>query len=258
MHAYVEQSQLLKRKAVVANNLNFSKPAPGQPVLLTFDEVTALFHEFGHALHGLFSNVEYPTLASPETTRDFVEYPSKFNEMWAREPEIVAHYAHHYRTRAPMSEDLLAKVLKAQQFNQGYANSEYVAAALLDLAWHGLRPSQVPPSDQVPAFEATALREAGVEYAPVPPRYHTTYFLHIFSNGYAAGYYAYLWSEVLARDTGAWIHAHGGITRANGDELRRKVLSRGRTAEPLELFRNLYGRDPDVGPLLEYHGLGGG
>jgi len=258
MNAYVEQSRLLKRKVVVSNNLNIPKPAAGQPVLLTFNEVTALFHEFGHALHGLLSDVEYPTLASPETPPDFVEFPSQFNEMWAREPQIVAHYAHHYQSGAPMPLELLAKVLKSQQFNQGYATTEYVAAALLDLGWYQLHASQVPASDEVTAFEAVVLKEAGVDYAPVPPRYHTTYFRHIFNDDYSAGYYAYLWSEVLARDTGAWIHAHGGITRANGDELRRSVLSRGRTAEPLELFRNLYGRGPDIGPLLEYHGLGGG
>jgi peptidyl-dipeptidase Dcp len=261
MSAYVEQSRLLNRKVVVSNNLNIPKPAPGKPVLLTFDEVTTLFHEFGHALHGLLSNVEYPSLASPETPNDFVEYPSQFNEMWAREPQVVAHYARHYQTGEAMPPELLAKVLKAQQFNAGYATTEYVAAALVDLAWHQLHAAQVPPADGVPAFEAAALKEAGVDYAPVPPRYHTTYFRHIFNAGddnYSAGYYAYLWSEVLARDTGAWMHAHGGLTRPNGDTLRRTVLSRGRTAEPLELFHNFYGRGPDIGPLLEYHGLGGG
>jgi peptidyl-dipeptidase Dcp len=260
MNAYVEQSRLLKRKVVVSNNLNIPKPGPGQPVLLTFDEVTTLFHEFGHALHGLLSDVEYPSLASPETPNDFVEYPSQYNEMWAREPKVVAHYAHHYQTGAAMPPELLAKVLKAQQFNSGYATTEYLAAALLDIAWYQLRAPQVPPAEALPAFEAAALKEAGVDYPPVPPRYHTAYFRHIFDFGddYSAGYYAYLWSEVLARDTGAWMHAHGGLTRANGDELRRTVLSRGRTAEPLELFRSLYGRGPDIGPLLEYHGLGGG
>jgi peptidyl-dipeptidase Dcp len=258
MNAYVEQSRLLGRKVVVSNNLNIPKPAPGQPVLLTFDEVTALFHEFGHALHGLLSDVEYPSLASPETPPDFVEYPSQYNEMWAREPQVVAHYAHHYRTGQAMPPELLAKVLKAQQFNEGYATTEVVAAALLDLAWYQLHASQVPTADMVPAFETAALKEAGVDYAPVPPRYHTTYFRHIFDDDYSAGYYAYLWSEVLARDTGAWMHAHGGLTRANGDKLRRSVLSRGRTAEPLELFHNFYGGGPDIGPLLLYHGLGGG
>jgi len=258
MNAYVEQSRLLKRKVVVSNNLNIPKPGPGQPVLLTFDEVTTLFHEFGHALHGLLSDVEYPSLASPETPPDFVEYPSQYNEMWAREPQVVAHYAHHYQTGAAMPPELLAKVLEAQQFDAGYTTTEAVAAALLDLAWYQLHASQVPAADEVPAFETAALKAAGVDYAPVPPRYHTTYFRHIFSDDYSAGYYAYLWSEVLARDTGAWMHAHGGLTRANGDELRRSVLSRGRTAEPLDLFRNFYGRAPDIGPLLQYRGIGGG
>jgi peptidyl-dipeptidase Dcp len=258
MNAYVEQSRLLKRKVVVSNNLNIPRPAPGQPVLLTFDEVTTLFHEFGHALHGLLSDVEYPSLASPETPPDFVEYPSQYNEMWAREPQVVAHYAHHYRTGEALPPALLAQVLKAQQFNEGYATTEVVAAALLDLAWYQLHASQVPAADAVPSFETVALEEAGVDYALVPPRYHTTYFRHIFDDDYSAGYYAYLWSEVLARDTGAWMHAHGGLTRANGDELRRSVLSRGRTAEPLELFRKFYGRAPDIEPLLQYRAIGGG
>jgi peptidyl-dipeptidase Dcp len=258
MNPYVEQSRLLRRKAVVSNNLNIRKPAPGQPVLLTFDEVTALFHEFGHALHGLLSNVKYPSLASPETPPDFVEYPSQFNEMWAREPQVLEHYAHHYQTGKAMPPELLAKVLKAQQFNGGYATTEYLAAALLDLAWYKLHASQVPAPDQVPAFEMSVLKEAGADYAPIPPRYHSAYFRHIFADDYSAGYYAYLWSELLARDTGAWMHGHGGLTRANGDELRLKVLSRGRTVEPLDLFRSFYGRGPDIGPLLEYRGLGGG
>jgi len=257
-NAYVEQSRLLKRKVVVSNNLNIPRPAPGQPVLLTFDEVSGLFHEFGHALHALLSDVEYPSLASPETPPDFVEYPSQFNEMWARDPQVLAHYARHYQTGASMPAELIAKVLKAQQFNEGYATTEAVAAALLDLAWHELHAAQVPAPDGVPAFETAALKQAGVDYPLVPPRYHTTYFSHIFNGDYSAGYYAYAWSEVLARDTGAWMHAHGGLTRANGDRLRRSVLSRGRTAEPLDLFRNFYGRDPDIGPLLEYRGLGGG
>jgi peptidyl-dipeptidase Dcp len=171
---------------------------------------------------------------------------------------VLAHYARHYQTGEPMPPDLLAKVLKAQQFNGGYAETEYIAAALLDIAWYEVHASQVPTPEEVPAFEMTALKEAGVDYAPIPPRYHSTYFLHIFNGEYSAGYYAYAWSEVLARDTGAWMHAHRGLTRTNGDELRRVVLSRGRTAEPLQLFRNLYGRGPDIGPLLEYHGLGGG
>ena len=258
MNAYVEQSRLLGLKAVVSNNLNIPKPAPGQPVLLSFDEVTTLFHEFGHALHGMLSNVEYPSLSGTETPPDFVEYPSQYNEMWAREPQVVAHYAHHYQTGAPMPPALLAKVLAAQQFDAGYATTEYVAAALLDLSWYQLQAAQVPAPADVPGFEAAALRSAGVDYAPVPPRYHSAYFHHIFDDDYSAGYYAYFWSEVFARDTGAWLHAHGGLTRANGEYLRKMVLSRGRTAEPMELFKNFYGRGPEIGPLLEYRGLAGG
>ncbi len=258
MNAYVEQSRLLGLKAVVSNNLNIPKPAPGQPVLLSFDEVTTLFHEFGHALHGMLSNVEYPSLSGTETPPDFVEYPSQFNEMWAREPKVVAHYAHHYQSGEAMPQALLAKVLAAQQFDEGYATTEYVAAALLDLSWYELPAAQVPAPAEVPAFEITALKSAGVDYAPVPPRYHSAYFHHIFDDDYSAGYYAYFWSEVFARDTGAWMHAHGGLTRANGEYLRKTVLSRGRTAEPMQLFRNLYGRGPEIGPLLEYRGLTGG
>src|SRR5215472_8952493 len=255
MNSYLEQSRLLGMQAVVTNNLNIPKPAPGQPVLLTFDDVTGLFHELGHALHGLLSNVEYPSLSGTETPQDFVEYPSQYNEMWAREPKVVAHFARHHQTGAPMPPQLLERVLAAQHFDVGYATTEYTAAALLDLAWYSLHASQVPAPGGVAAFETTALKEAGVDYPLVPPRYHSPYFSHIFSGGYSAGYYAYLWAEVLARDTGAWMHAHGGLTRANGDYLRKQVLSRGRTAEPLDLFRNFYGSGPQIEPLLEYRGL---
>jgi peptidyl-dipeptidase Dcp len=258
MNAYLEQSRLLGLKAVVSNNLNIAKPAPGQPVLLSFDEVTTLFHEFGHALHGLLSDVEYPSLSGTETPPDFVEYPSQYNEMWARGPRVGAHFAHHYQTGAPMPQELLARVLAAQRFDVGYATTEYTAAALLDLAWYSLHASQVPAAADVATFEATALKDAGVDFPPVPPRYHSPYFSHIFNSDYSAGYYAYLWSEVLARDTGAWLHAHGGLTRANGDYLRKQVLSRGRSAEPLDLFRRFYGSGPEIGPLLEYRGLTGG
>ncbi len=258
MSAYMEQSRLLGLKAVVSNNLNIPKPEPGQPVFLSFDEVTSLFHEFGHALHGMLSDVEYPSLSGAETPPDFVEYPSQYNEMWAREPQVVAHFAHHYETGAPMPPQLMAKVLAAQQFNAGYATTEYLAAALLDLSWYSLTAAQVPAPADVSAFENAALKTAGVDYALVPPRYHSAYFHHIFDDDYSAGYYAYFWSEVFARDTGAWLHAHGGLTRANGDYLRKTVLSRGRTAEPMELFKNFYGRGPEIGPLLEYRGLAGG
>jgi peptidyl-dipeptidase Dcp len=178
--------------------------------------------------------------------------------MWAREPAVVAHFARHYKTGEPMPQDLLNKVLAAAKFDQGYATTEYLAAAMLDQAWHQISASQAPAPKEVPAFEAAALRKVGLDYAAVPPRYHSTYFSHIFAGGYSASYYAYLWSEVLARDTGEWFHSHGGLSRANGDILRAKVLSRGRSADPEALFQDFYGRAPDVGPLLEYRGLNGG
>ncbi len=258
MSSYVSQSKLLGQRPVVANHLNIPKPQAGQPVLLTFDEVTGMFHEFGHAIHGMLSNVRYPLLSGTSVPRDFVEYPSQYNEMWAREPQVVAHYANDYRSGAPMPPELLAKVLAAQKFNQGYATLEYLEAAQIDLAWHLIDGAQAPAAAAVPGFEAASLEDAGLEYPPVQPRYHSAYFSHIFAGGYSAGYYAYLWSEVLARDTGQWFHAHGGLTRANGDTLRRMVLSRGRTEDPQVLFRNFYGRAPDIAPLLEYRGLAGG
>ena len=255
MTGYVPQSRLLHQRPVVANHLNIPKPQAGQPVLLTFDEVTTMFHEFGHAVHGMLSDVHYPLLSGTQVPRDFVEYPSQYNEMWAREPSVVAHYARHYQTGAPMPPELLAKVLAAQKFDQGYATTEYLAAALLDQAWHQISVAQAPGAGQVPAFEEAALKASGLDYPPVPPRYHSTYFAHIFESGYSAGYYAYLWSEVLARDTGEWFQTHGGMTRANGDYLRAHILSRGRSEDPQVLFRNFYGRAPDIAPLLEYRGL---
>jgi peptidyl-dipeptidase Dcp len=255
MASYVEQSRLLGQKPVVANHLNIPKPPPGQPALLTFEEVTTMFHEFGHALHGMLSDVTYPKLSGTQVPRDFVEYPSQYNEMWAHEPLVVAHYAHHYQTGAPMPAALLSKVLEAQHFNQGYATTEYIAAAQLDQSWHLISADQAPQAEGVAAFEQAALRRSGLDYAPVPPRYHSSYFSHIFEGGYSAGYYAYLWSEVLARDTGQWFHAHGGLTRANGEILRDKVLSRGRSEDPQVQFRNFYGGEPQIAPLLEYRGL---
>jgi peptidyl-dipeptidase Dcp len=256
MNSYVKQSKLFGLKPVVGNQLNIPKPQAGQPTLLTFDEVTTLFHEFGHAIHGMLSDVSYPLLSGTAVPRDFVEYPSQYNEMWAREPAVVANFARHYKTGEPMPQRLLDKVLAAQKFDQGYATTEYLASAMLDQAWHQISgPSEAPSAKDVPAFEAAALRKSGLNYGPVPPRYHSTYFSHIFSGGYSASYYAYLWSEVLARDTGEWFHAHGGLTRANGDILRAKVLSRGRSANPEKLFQDFYGRPPDIRPLLEYRGL---
>jgi len=255
---YVSQSGLLHHKTVVANHLNIDKPQPGQPVLLSFDEVSTMFHEFGHALHDMLSDVRYPLLAGTQVPNDFVEYPSQYNEMWAREPAVVAHYARHFKTGELMPAALLERVIAAQKFNQGYDTTEYLEAALLDLAWHELTAAAAPAAAQVMAFEQAALKASGLSYPPVPPRYHSPYFSHIFSpadNDYSAGYYAYLWSEVLARDTGQWFHAHGGLTRANGEYLRSRVLSRGRTDEPKALFRAFYGGPPEIGPLLEYRGL---
>ena len=258
MSSFVRQSRLFGLKPVVTNNLNIPKPQPGRPTLLTFDEVTTLFHEFGHAIHGMLSNVHYPLLSGTAVPRDFVEYPSQYNEMWAREPVVVANFAKHYQTGAAMPQELLNKVLTAQKFNQGYATTEYLAAAMLDQEWHLINASQAPAAADVAAFEAAALRKNGIDFPDVPPRYHSEYFLHIFAGGYSSGYYAYLWSEVLARDTGQWMHEHGGLTRANGDYLRDKVLSRGRSQDPQTQFRNFYGRDPDIGPLIEYRGLAAG
>jgi peptidyl-dipeptidase Dcp len=255
MDNYVGQSKLLGTKPVVVNNLNIPKPAPGQPVLLSFDEVGTMFHEFGHGVNGLFSNATYPTLSGTNTPPDFVEYPSQFNEMWARDPGVLAHYAKHYQTGEPMPKALFDKVLAAQNFGTGYGTLEYIAAAKLDMAWHEIPASAVPPADGVMAFEAAALKSAGLAFPAVPPRYHTQYFAHAFAGGYEAGYYAYIWSEVLARDTGAWFMTNGGMTRANGDKYRALVLSRGRIEEPSAMFEALYGKKPEVGPLLDYHGL---
>ncbi len=258
-NTYVDQSTLFHTKPVAANHLNIPKPAEGQPTLLTFDEVTTLFHEFGHALHALLSNVKYQSLSGTNTPPDFVEFPSQYNEMWASEPSVIAHYAKHYKTGAGMPESLLTQVLAAQKFNQGFITSEYIAAAILDQSWHQISPEtleQLPHTpEQVMAFEAAALKRADVAFGPVPPRYHTAYFSHVFASGYAAGYYAYLWSDVLARDTESWMHAHGGLKRENGDVLRAKILSRGRTAEPSTLFQSFYGGPPNIEPLLEHRGL---
>jgi len=255
MNNFVRQSKLFGLKPVVANNTNIPKPQPGQPTLCTFEEVVTLFHEFGHAIHGILSNVNYAMLSGTSLPRDFVEYPSQYNEMWAREPAVLAHYARHYRSGEPMPRELLAKVLAAQKFDQGYATTEYLAAALLDQAWHRITVNEAPGAADVETFEAAALKANQIDYPVIPPRYHSTYFMHIFAGGYSAGYYAYLWSEVLARDTGQWMHARGGLTRANGDRLREMVLSRGRTDDPQTMFRNFYGGPPDIGPLLEYRGL---
>jgi peptidyl-dipeptidase Dcp len=255
MSSYIDQSRLQGTKAVVLNNLNVPKPPAGQPTLLTFDETTTAFHEFGHALHGLFSNVQYPQFSGTSVPRDFVEYPSQYNEMWATEPRVLANYAKHYQTGAPMPKELMNKVLAARKFNQGFATTEYLAAAIVDQAWHQLPAGATPAATDVEAFEAAALKKAGIDFYAVPPRYRSTYFSHVFSGGYAAGYYAYIWSDVLARDTEHWFNQNGGLQRTNGDRLRNKVLSKGFSADALTIFKDFYGKDPDIAPLLESRGL---
>jgi peptidyl-dipeptidase Dcp len=253
MNAYVQQSDLFGTKPVVANHLNIPKPPPGEPTLLTHDEVRTAFHEFGHALHGMFSKVKYPRFSGTSVPRDFVEYPSQVNEMWATWPEVLKNYAKHYKTGEPIPQVLLDKVIAAEKFNQGYKTTEYLSASLLDQAWHQLNPSDVP-QDAV-AFEAEALHKAGVDFPPVPPRYRSFYFSHAFAGGYSAGYYSYIWSEVLDADTVEWFKEHGGLKRENGDRFRAMLLSRGGSADALGLFKNFVGRDPYVEPLLKRRGL---
>jgi peptidyl-dipeptidase Dcp len=255
MNEYVSQSALTGYKPVVANHHNIPKPAAGEPTLLTFDEVRTLFHEFGHALHGMFSNVRYPRFAGTNVPRDFVEYPSQVNEMWAVWPEVLANYARHYKTGAAMPKEMLDKVMATKKFNQGFTTTEYLGAALVDQRWHQLTPEQIPTD--VLAFEAKSLKEGGLDYAPVPPRYRTTYFSHSFSGGYSGGYYAYLWSEKLDADTVEWFKEHGGLTRKNGDWFRAKLLSRGGATDPIESFKAFRGREADIKALLERRGLTG-
>ncbi|HTS03288.1 MAG TPA: M3 family metallopeptidase, partial [Thermoanaerobaculia bacterium] len=248
---FVDQSSLLGTRPVVVNVLNVPKPAPGRPALLSFDDVKGLFHEFGHALHGMFSDIRYPTLGATPT--DWVEMPSQFNEHWALEPAVLAHYARHVETGKPMPPALVEKIKKTRTFDTGYATTEYLAAALLDLAWHTL-PADAP-TPRVDAFETAALARFRVDLPQVPPRYRTTYFAHIWEGGYSAGYYAYLWSEVLDDDLYFWFKEHGGMTRANGQRFRDMILSREGTADVAELYRAFRGRDPIVEPLLEERGL---
>ena len=253
MNEYVNQSDLLGMKPVVANHLNIPKPEAGQPTLLTFDEVTTMFHEFGHALHGMFSHVKYPRFSGTSVPRDFVEYPSQVNEMWASWPEVLKNYARHYQTGQPMPQELLDKVLAAEKFNQGFKTTEYLAATLLDQAWYQLKPAEVP--NDALAFEAAALKKAGVDFAPVPPRYRSTYFSHAFAGGYSAGYYSYIWSEELDADSVEWFKEHGGLKRENGDHFRDTLLSRGGSQDAMKLFHDFTGRDPYLEPLLKRRGL---
>jgi len=253
MDNFVDQTKLLGTKPVVFNVANFTKPAPGQPALLTFDDVTTMFHEFGHALHGMFSNVTYPTVSGTNVPRDFVEFPSQFNEHWALEPSVFANYAKHYQTGAPMPQSLVDKIKSSRTFNQGFETTELMAASLLDFAWHTLPAGTNVPD--VDAFERQALQKYNVLVPEIPPRYRSTYFSHIWDGGYSAGYYAYTWSEVLDDDAYAWFREHGGLTRENGDRFRDMILSRGSTVDAATLYRNFRGRDPNVEALLEERGL---
>jgi len=253
MDSFADQSRLLGSKPVIYNVANFTRPAPGQPALLTFDDVTTLFHEFGHALHGMLSNVEYPMLSGTNVPRDFVEFPSQFNEHWALDPLVFANYAKHFQTGEPMPAALVERIKRARTFNQGFALTEYVEAALLDMAWH--THSAGMPVPDIPSFERAALEKYGVNVPEVPPRYRTTYFAHIWDGGYQAGYYAYLWAEVLDHDTFAWFGEHGGMTRVNGRKFRDMILSRGGTRDPAAMYREFRGREPSVEPLLVERGL---
>jgi peptidyl-dipeptidase Dcp len=255
MNCYVEQADLFGTRPVIGNHMNIPKPAAGEPSLLTLEEVTTLFHEFGHALHGIFSRVRFPRFSGTSVPRDFVEFPSQVNEMWALWPEVLKNYARHCETGEPMPAELLQKVAAARQFNQGFATTEYLAASLLDQAWHQLAPHDVPDGSRAEEFEAEALRRGGVELAEVPPRYRSTYFSHSFGGGYSAGYYSYIWSEVLDAAAVEWFQENGGLTRANGDRLRETVLSRGGSAEAMSLFRAFTGSDPEITPLLKRRGL---
>jgi peptidyl-dipeptidase Dcp len=251
MNSLVEQSTLLGTPVIVTNNLNVPKPPPGSPTLLSYDEVETLFHEFGHALHGLFARVTYPKFAGTSVYRDFVEFPSQVNEMWMLWPSVLASYAVHFETGEPMPQDLVDKIVAASTFNEGFATSEYLAASLLDQAWHSLE----SPASDVATFEAAALATAGLDNPAVPTRYASTYFAHVFSGGYDAGYYSYIWSEVLDADTGEWFRENGGLTRANGDRFRALLLGVGGSKDPLEAYRDFRGRDAVIEPLLKRRGL---
>ena len=254
MNAYVGQSKLKNNKPVIANHQNITKPPEGDPTLLTFEEVITMFHEFGHALHGMFSDVNYPYFAGTSVPRDFVEYPSQVNEMWAIWPEVLKNYAVHHETGEAMPKELLDKVLATQKFNQGFATTEYLAASILDQALHQLTPDQVPESVDLIAFEADALKSGGVAMDAIPPRYRSTYFSHIIG-GYSAGYYSYIWSEVLDADTVEWFKENGGLNRKNGDHFRRTLLSRGGSEDAMVIFKDFRGSEPNIQPLLDRRGL---
>ena len=256
MSSYMQQSKLLNQKPVVAFHLNVTKPAEGKPALMTWDDVNTAFHEFGHVLHGMFSNVDYPYFSGTSVPRDFVEFPSQVHEMGATWPTVLPLYAKHWQTGEPIPQALLDKVEAASKFNEGFATTEYLGAALIDQAWHQVPASAIPDAAAVMDYEAATLKRVGLDYPAVPPRYKTPYFSHIMG-GYAAGYYAYIWSEVLDATTVQWIKRNGGLTRANGDRFRSTLLSQGGSKDAMELFRDFSGQEPDINALLERRGLTG-
>ncbi|WP_396668234.1 M3 family metallopeptidase [Microbacterium sp. R86528] len=257
MNSIVDQSTLLGTAPIVVNNLNVSKPSAGKPTLLSLDEVNTLFHEFGHALHGLFATVTYPHFAGTNVFRDFVEFPSQVNEMWMFWPEILAQYARHVETNEPLPADVIQKLQDSEAFNQGFATSEYLAASWLDQAWHSLNSDEAAAIVDADAFEAAALADIGLDNPAVPTRYSSTYFAHVFSGGYSAGYYSYIWSEVLDADTVEWFIEQGGLTRTNGDRFRQRLLGVGGSKDPLEAYRDFRGRPAEIEPLLKRRGLAG-
>ncbi|HYJ34779.1 MAG TPA: M3 family metallopeptidase [Rhizomicrobium sp.] len=252
MSNFVGQSKLLGTKPVIYNVANLTKPAPGRPALISFDDVSTMFHEFGHALHGLFANQTYPLVSGTNVARDFVEFPSQFNEHWALYPEVLKHYAMNYKTGAPIPAALVDRIKAADKWGQGYALGELLAASQLDMQWHTL-PAGTPKQD-VDKFEAQALQKTGTDFPNVPTRYRSSYFLHIWNMGYQSGYYAYQWTVMLDDDAYAWFTAHGGLTRANGQRFRDLILSKGHTMDYGPMFRAFYGKDPDIGPMLEHRG----
>ena len=253
MGSFVDQSRLLGNVPVIYNVCNFSKPAPGEPAMITFRDVTTMFHEFGHALHGMLADTKYPTLSGTAVPRDFVELPSQFNEYWATYPAVFNHYAKHYQTGEPMPSELGEKIKESKTFNGGYALTEVLAAAQLDLQWHTLLASTPPQSPD--AFEKEALEKTGLALSYVPPRYRSSYFSHIWGGDYGAGYYAYLWSEMLEHEAIHWFESHGGLTRENGDRFRKMVLSRGNSEDAAKMFAAWLGAEPTIEPLLKYRGL---
>jgi peptidyl-dipeptidase Dcp len=255
MNNLVDQNFLFNQLPVVVNNLNIPKPPAGKPTLLTFSETTTLFHEFGHALHGLLSQVKYPRVSGTSVQRDFVEFPSQVNEMWILWPEVVENYARHFETGEKLPQEWIDNLDAASTFNEGHATTSYLAAAILDLAWHSLTAEEAAKVTDVEAFEAQAIKDYGLDFAPVPTRYRSTYFSHIFAGGYSAGYYGYIWSEVLDADTVDWFKENGGLQRKNGEHFRNTLLGRGGSIDSMQMFRNFRGRDSKIEPLLKRRGL---